>query len=235
MYVSLPTVILLDPVSVLQLINNKSPQMRVLKGTEVQVMLNDLAGIMDLHFPESETLETPMQLPVTNVDQVGNKVQAWSDPIRPVSSSPEVISDDNAADDLLWPSELKLAFSNVKNNLTVAVHNTSASVSNGIAVAGGLKRKMWDNADCPVAKVPTSSPQDRQQMSPADDQHMVVTEPPVARDCSSGSSVKLMTTLTRFKDNKDPLSGISTPVVSGVDQDKDKVKKGDSGKGQSVI
>ena len=205
--------------------------MRVLKGAEVQGILNDLAGIMDLPYPESETLETPMQLPVSNGDQVGNKVQTWSDPISPASSSAEVASDDNGADDLLlWPSELKLALSNVTNNLTVAVNNTSACVSNGITVSGGRKRKMWDNTDSPVTKVPTSSSQDRQQMNPADDQQMVVTEPRMARDCSNGSSVKLMTTLARFKDNKDPLSGISTPVVSVPDQVKDKVKKGDSGK-----
>jgi hypothetical protein len=210
--------------------------MRVLKGAEVQGILNDLAGIMDLPYPESETLETPMQLPVSNGDQVGNKVQTWSDPISPASSAAEVASDDNGADDLLlWPSELKLAFNNVKNNLTVAVNNTSASVSDGITVSGGRKRKMWDNTDSPVAKVPTPSPQDRQQMNPADDQQMVVTEPRMARECGNGSSVKLMTTVGRLKGNKDPLSGISTPVVSGAVQGKDKVKKGDSGKDRTFI
>jgi hypothetical protein len=124
---------------------------------------------------------------------------------------------------------LKLAFNNVKSNLAVAVNNTTAPVSNGITVSGERKRKMWDNADSPVAKVPTSSLQDRHQMSPADDQQMVVTEARMSRDSSNGSSVKLMT-LTRFRDNKDPLSGISAQVVSGADQGKDKVKKGDSGK-----
>jgi hypothetical protein len=212
--------------------------MRVLRGTEVQGILNDLAGIMDLPYPEGEGLETPMQLPVTNGDQVGNKGQAWSSPISPASSSAEVVSDDNGADDLLlWPSELKLAFSNVKSNLAVAVNNSSSSVSNGITVSGGRKRKMWDNADTPVAKVQTSSSssQDRQQMSPADDPQMVVTESRMARDCSNGSTVKLMTTLARFKDNKDPLSGISAQVGSGTDQSKDKVKKGDSGKDRTFI
>jgi len=210
--------------------------MRVLRGTEVQGILNDLAGIMDLPYAEGEALETPMQLPVSNGDQVGNKGQAWSNPISPASSSPEVVSDDNGADDLLlWPSELKLAFNNVKSNLAVAVNNTAASVSNGITVSGERKRKMWDNADSPIAKVPTSSPQDRHQMSPADDQQMVVTGTRMSRDCSNGSSVKLMTTLTRFKDNKDPLSGISAQVVSGADQGKDKVKKGDSGKDKTFI
>ncbi|GFG39748.1 hypothetical protein Cfor_08772, partial [Coptotermes formosanus] len=223
-----------DPVCVRKPFSNYSPQMRVLKGAEVQGILNDLAGIMDLPYPESETLETPMQLPVSNGDQVGNKVQTWSDPISPASSAAEVASDDNGADDLLlWPSELKLAFNNVKNNLTVAVNNTSASVSDGITVSGGRKRKMWDNTDSPVAKVPTPSPQDRQQMNPADDQQMVVTEPRMARECGNGSSVKLMTTVGRLKDNKDPLSGISTPVVSGAVQGKDKVKKGDSGSSAS--
>jgi hypothetical protein len=129
---------------------------------------------------------------------------------------------------------LKLAFSNVKSNLAVAVNTNSASVSNGITVSGGRKRKMWDNADSPIAKVPTSSPQDRQQMNLADDQQMVVTETRMSRDCSNGSSVKLMT-LARFKDNKDPLSGISPHVVSGADQSKDKVKKGDSGKDKTFI
>jgi hypothetical protein len=177
-----------------------------------------------------------MQLPVHNGDQVGNKGQAWSNPISPVSSSAEVVSDDNGADDLLlWPNELKLAFSNVKSNLAVAVNTNSASVSNGITVSGGRKRKMWDNADSPIAKVPTSSPQDRQQISPADDQQMVATETRMSRDCSNGNSVKLMTTLARLKDNKDPLSGISAHVVSGTDQGKDKVKKGDSGKDNNFI
>jgi hypothetical protein len=204
--------------------------MRVLRGTEVQGILNDLAGIMDLPYSESEALETPMQLPAGNGDQVGNKGQTWSNPISPASSSAEIVSDDNGADDLLlWPSELKLAFNNVKSNLAVAVNNTAAPVSNGITVSGERKRKMWDNADSPVAKVPTSSLQDRHQMSAADDQQMVVTETRMPRDSSNGSSVKLMT-LTRFRDNKDPLSGISAQVVSGVDQGKDKVKKGDSGK-----
>jgi hypothetical protein len=44
-----------------------------------------------------------------------------------------------------------------------------------------------------------------------------------------------MTTLTHFKDNKDPLSAVSTPVVSGTDQLRDKVKKGDSGKDSIVL
>jgi hypothetical protein len=215
-------------------IYNYSYQMRVLKGMEVQVILNDVAGIMDLPFPDNQPLQTPSQVSISN-EEVGNKVQTWSDPISPDSSSTEIVSDDNGSDDLFsWPNELKLALNNVKSNLTVAVNNTAASVSNGITVSGGRKRKMWDNTDSPVAKVPTSSPQDRQQISLANDQQMIIAEPLIG-DCNNGGSTKLMTTLARLKDNKDPLSGISIPVVGGTDQHKDKVKMGDSGKVNIVL
>lgn len=209
--------------------------MRVLKGMEVQVILNDVAGIMDLHFPDNSQLETSTQVTVRNKEQVGNKDRTWSDPISPASSSNEIVSDDNGSDDLFsWPNELKLALNNVKNNLALAVNNTSASVSSGITVSGGRKRKMWDNADSPVAKVPTP-PQNRQQMSLADDQQMVVAEPLMIGDCTSDGSAKMMTTLTHFKENKDPLSEVSAPVVSGTDQHKDRVKRGDSGKDHIVF
>jgi hypothetical protein len=211
--------------------------MRVLKGMEVQVILNDVAGIMDLPFPDNEPLETPAQNPESNKEQAGNKVQTWSDPISPASSSTEIVSDDNGSDDLFsWPNELKLALNNVKNNLTVAVSNTSASVSNGITVPGGRKRKMWDDTDSPIAKVPASSPQDKQQqLSLAVDQQMVIADPLMVGDCNNGSGTKLITTLSRFKDNKDPLSGISAPAVGGTDQHKDKVKRGESGKDNIFI
>jgi hypothetical protein len=208
--------------------------MRVLKGMEVQVILNDVAGIMDLHFPDNHPLETSTQVTVRNKEQAGKKARTWPDPISPVSSSNEIVSDDNGPDDLFsWPYELKLALNNVKNNLALAVNNTSASVSSGIPVAGGRKRKMWDNTDSPVAKVPTS-PQNRQQISLADDQQMVVAEPLMVGDCSSDSSAKMMTTLTHFKD-KDPLCEVSAPVVSGTDQHRDNVKKGNSGKDSIVL
>lgn len=204
--------------------------MRVLKGMEVQVILNDVAGIMDLPFPDNESLEASAQVTVSNKEQVANKDRTWSDPISPASSSSEMVSDDNGSDDLFsWPNELKLALNNVKNNLALAVTNTSAPVSSGITVSGGRKRKMWDNCDSPVAKVPTT-PQNRQQISLADDQQMVVAEPLMVGDCSGDSSSKLMTTLTHFKDNKDPLPEVSAPVVRGTDHHRDKGKKGDSGK-----
>jgi hypothetical protein len=209
--------------------------MRVLKGMEVQVILNDVAGIMDLPFPDNEPLETSAQLTASNKEQAANKDRTWPDPISPASSSNEMVSDDNGSDDLFsWPSELKLALNNVKNNLALAVTNASATVSGGITVPGGRKRKMWDNTDSPVAKVATS-PQNRQQISLAEDQQMVVTEPLMVGDCSSGSSAKLMTTLTHFKDNKEPLPEVSAPVVRGTEHRRDKVRKGDSGKGRTLV
>ncbi|PNF22880.1 Transcription factor CP2 [Cryptotermes secundus] len=208
-----------------EILHNYSHQMRVLRGMEVQVILNDVAGIMDLHFPDNSPIETSTQVTVCNKEQVGNKDRTWSDPISPASSSNEIVSDDNGSDDLFsWPNELKLALDNVKNNLALAVNNTSASVSSGITVSGGRKRKMWDNADSPIAKVPTP-PQNRQQM--------VVAEPLMVGDCTSDGSAKMITTLTHFKDNKDPLSEVSAPVVSGADQHRDRVKKGDSGSSAS--
>jgi hypothetical protein len=213
--------------------------MRVLKGMEVQVILNDVAGIMDLPFPDTQQLETPAQVPGRNEEQASNKLQTWSDPISPASCSTEIVSDDNGSDDLFsWPNELKLALNNVKNNLTIAVNNTSASVSSGITVSGGRKRKMWDGTDCPVAKVPASSAQDKhiQQLSLADDQQMVIAEPlMVGGDCNIGSSTKLMATVSHFSDNKDPASGISAPAVGVTDEHKDKVKRAESGKDDIFI
>jgi hypothetical protein len=212
--------------------------MRVLKGMEVQVILNDVAGIMDLPFPDNQPVESPAEVPISNEEQVGNKVETWSDPISPTSSSTEIVSDDNGSDDLFsWPNELKLALNNVKNNLTAAVNNTSASVSHGITVSGGRKRKMWEDTDSPAAKLAASYPQDKQQqqLSVVGDQQMVISEPLVVGDCSTGSGAKLMTTLPRFKDNRDPLSGISAPAVAGTDQHSDRVKSGESGKDNSFI
>ncbi|XP_021916077.1 grainyhead-like protein 2 homolog isoform X2 [Zootermopsis nevadensis] len=210
--------------------------MRVLKGMEVQVILNDVAGIMDLPFPDNQPLEAPENNPESNDEQGGNKVQTWSDAISPASSSTEIASDDNGSDDLFsWPNELKLALNNVKNNLAVAVSNTSTSASNGITVPGGRKRKMWDYTDAPVAKAPVSSPQDKQyhQLNVAGNQQMVISEPLMIGDCSNGGGTKLMTTLSGYKDNKDPLSGISAPAMGGTEQDKEKVKKGESGSSAS--
>jgi hypothetical protein len=212
--------------------------MRVLKGMEVQVILNDVAGIMDLPFPDNQPVESPAEVPISNEEQVGKKVETWSDPISPTSSSTEIVSDDNGSDDLFsWPNELKLALNNVKNNLTAAVNNTSASVSHGITVSGGRKRKMWEDTDCPASKLAASYPQDKQQqqLSVVGDQQIVISEPLVVGDCSTGSGAKLMTTLPRFKDNRDPLSGISAPPVAGTDQHSDTVKSGESGKDNSFI
>ncbi|XP_069684984.1 upstream-binding protein 1 isoform X2 [Periplaneta americana] len=226
--------------------------MRVLKGMEVQVMLNDVAEIMDLPFPDTQPLGTAVQdhqLVPVGTEEIGNKVQSWSDPISPSSSSTELVSDDNGPDEFFsWP-DLKLALNNVKNNLTVAVNNSSfygggvgmiqntvTTVNNGFSMttlAGGRKRKMWDDADSPIAKVPTSSPQDHQQISLADEQQMVIAEPLIVGDCNNGANAKLMTTISRFKDNKDPLSGTSPPTAIGTDQRKDKLKKGDTGSSAS--
>jgi hypothetical protein len=190
--------------------------MRVLQGMEVQVLLNDVVGIMDLPFPDNQPLAGLLQ------DQqsvpVSGKSQAWSNPISPASNS----TDDASADDLFsWNNELKLALCNVKNNIAVAVTNSSTNgggagmVQNGngnlMTTSGGRKRKIWDEADSPVAKVPTSSPQGNQQLSLTEEQQLAISEQLIIDSNAS----KLV---TRYRGSKDPLS-----------EEKDKLRKQDVG------
>ncbi|KAJ9595077.1 hypothetical protein L9F63_013603 [Diploptera punctata] len=143
---------------------------------EIQVLLNDVVGIMDLPFPDGQPLGLSQDHQLV---PVSNKSQAWSNPISPASTS----TDDTPADDIFsWNNELKLALNNVKNNI---INNTSffggmVQNSNGVCMtstSGGRKRKIWDEADSPVAKVPTSSPQEQQQqLNLTEEQQLVISE-----------------------------------------------------------
>ncbi|PSN36616.1 hypothetical protein C0J52_10445, partial [Blattella germanica] len=167
--------------------------MRFRRGMEVQVLLNDVVGIMDL---ENEPLGA-----VAQDLHLVPKAHNWSDPDSPVSSS----SDDNGSELFSWNNELKLALSNVKNNLASSFYG-GMPLSSGLSASNGRKRKMWndDVADSPLAKVPTSSPQ---ELNLSNEQQLMISEQLIIEDCDD----KLISRFKNQATNRPRKAGSAAP------------------------
>nr|CAD7196021.1 unnamed protein product [Timema douglasi] len=163
---------------------------------ELQVILNDVARIMDIPFNHSNNAQQNTAASQTNPAE-GN----WSNPISPVSSSSnENFSNDASEGIFPWGDELRFALDDVKVGYRTAVEGGRIALA-----AGTRKRKRWCDMDAApppqLAKIPSSVVGGGQDMGFVDEEVMVE---PILGDCGAGSK-RDNNVVVRYKDTKDPL------------------------------
>nr|CAD7439297.1 unnamed protein product [Timema bartmani] len=162
---------------------------------ELQIILNDVARIMDIPFNHSNNAQQN-----TAASQTSPAEGNWSNPISPVSSSSnENFSNDAAEGIFPWGDELRFALDDVKVGYRTAVEGGKIALA-----AGTRKRKRWCDMDAApppqLAKIP-SSVVGGQDMGFVDEEVMVE---PILADCGTGSK-GANNVVVRYKDTKDPL------------------------------